>query len=42
MERQSRAPVAVKLSCMHAPDNNRINYWIRVAKRMKKFIIAAL
>jgi len=27
---------------MHAPDSDRIDYWISVAKRPKKFIIAAL
>jgi len=33
---------AVILYEMLAPDSDRIDYWISVAKRPKKFIIAAL
>jgi len=36
------APAAVILYEMLAPNSDRIDYWISVAKRQKKFIIAAL
>ena len=39
---QPPAQAVVILSGMYKANNDRINYWISAAKRLKKFIIAAL